>query len=93
MSQTTQIGRHATTVSTSDGYTRVTYHSTDVVKFNERLIILNSNGWRTHTTKTRMNQASNQFGLGFTVYQKDFDWFVAYKGETYSYNDGITLAR
>jgi hypothetical protein len=77
MANVNQVGQRATTIKVDDnGYTCITYHSTDVVKFNSKQIILNTGGWQTHTTKTRMNQASNQFKLGFKVYQKDYDWFA-----------------
>ena len=79
MSQQHTVGTHATTVSTSDNYTRVVYHATTVVKFNHKDIILNSGGWVTATTKLRMNQASSQFDLGFKVYQKNFKWYVTIK--------------
>ena len=58
------------------------YHSTEVVLATKEKIVLNTGGWTTATTKARMNQASNQFGLGYKVYQKDLAWFVIYKGET-----------
>ena len=80
-----QIGSHKTSVFTEDGITRIVYHNTAVVKFNNDEIILNSDGWNTVTTKTRMNQASNQFDLGFRVYQKNFDWFVEHNGKTYEF--------
>ncbi len=70
------IGTHKTTVSTSDGVTRVTYHTTNVVTFDTDKITLRTGGWPTKTTKLRMNQASEQFDLGYRVYQKDFDWYV-----------------
>lgn len=59
MSGQDKIGSHKTKVFTDDeGYTNVVYHETAVVKFNAEKIILNSGGWRTNTTKLRMNQAS-----------------------------------
>jgi hypothetical protein len=77
MPQQNKLGIHATNVFVDEqGYTNIIYHNTIVVKFNEKEIILNSGGFRTATTKTRMNQASNQFRLGFDVYQKDFEWYV-----------------
>ena len=76
MARADRIGKHKTTVTTYDSYTCVQYHSTVVVKFNGREIILDSGGWRTNTTKTRMNQASREYGLGFYVFQDNFDWFV-----------------
>ena len=80
MSQLQTIGKTATTIRREEGYTIIRYHSTDVVKFNDKEIILNTGGWETATTKARMNQASHQFNLGYTVYQKDFSWNVAYNG-------------
>jgi len=94
MSQTRLIGRHATSVYNDGEYQCVKYHSTDVVKFNNKRVIINSGGWMTNTTKTRMNQASNQFGLGFQVYQKDFSWFVTLpNGETIPFENGMEFSR
>ena len=93
MAQTQTIGTHKTTVSTDNGVTSVVYHSTPVVKFNHLEIILDSGGWETNTTKNRMNQASNQFNLGYRVYQKDFEWFVEYYGQTIEFQDGMVLDR
>ena len=60
----------------SNGYTVVKYHNTEVVRFNSNEVIFNSGGWRTNTTKTRMNQACNQYGLKMGIVQKNFEWFV-----------------
>ena len=38
--------------------------------------MLDTCGWKSATTKTRMNQAANQFGLPYRVYQKDYVWYV-----------------
>jgi hypothetical protein len=59
----------------------VAYHNTFVVCASDKTIVLNTGGWFTVTTKTRMNQASNQFGLGYRVFQKDFRWYVEFKGK------------
>lgn len=95
MAQTQTIGRHATKVKTENGWTFVTYHATTVIRFNYEHIILDSGGWQTLTTKNRMNQASNQFGLGIYVYQKDFNWFVHIEttGERLPFKDGMTIKR
>ena len=91
-----KIGKHATTVSTSDireGKTTVTYHNTDVVVVNcsRNTITLDSGGWRTVTTKTRMNQTSRQFSLGFGVWQRNFKWYVKHHGRTYDFYDGMVF--
>ena len=94
MAQTRTIGKTATTISNSvTGDTVITYHKTAVVKFNGHVIRLNSDGWRTVTTKTRMNQASNQYGLGFYVRQSKGIWYVGFYGHEYLYHDHILLDR
>ena len=85
MAQKDKIGTHKTKVFTENGVTFVKYHDTKVVSFTEDTIYLNNGGFLTNTTKTRMNQASNQFDLGFRVYQKNFDWFVEHNGKTYEF--------
>ena len=92
MSQQQQIGSHKTSIFTDEGFTNVIYHNTAVVRFNKDKIILNSGGWLTNTTKTRMNQASNQFNLGFSVFQKNYDWFVTNENnEILPFSDGMIL--
>ncbi len=84
---------HRTTVNTSDGATRIVYHQTAVVRFDADTITLRDGGFLSATTKRRMNQASEAFSLGFRVWQKNFIWYVDWKGETLEYHDGMTLNR
>ena len=93
MSQIQRVGTHRPNIVELQGLTSVVYHSTAVVQFDSDKIILNSGGWETATTKSRMNQASHQYGLGFEVYQVDFTWYVDYKGETIPFTDGLILDR
>ena len=87
-----QIGTHATKVTTGEGVTRVRYHSTDVATVDGDYVTLRSGGWKTATTKARMNQAASQLGLGYSVYQKKYEWYVTLPtGETVGYYDGITF--
>ena len=102
MTQTQRISRNNTTVweDESTGETCVTLHATTVFRHNPktRTVTLNSGGWLTVTTKTRMNQAANQFGLDFSVYQKGKDvstdepsWFVRVGERTLDFTDGMTF--
>ena len=97
MSQQTKLGKLATSVRQEDGLTVIRYHYTDIVKFDDKRIILNTGGWYTATTKTRMNQASNQFNLGYKVFQKDNAWFVSYSGKygnvVEDFENGIMIDR
>tara|TARA_R110000824_G_C15029266_1_gene659182 strand:+ start:304 stop:615 length:312 start_codon:yes stop_codon:yes gene_type:complete len=92
MSQTQTLGTHKTTITkelgvgTNEDYMVVRYWDTAIVRFNESHTILNTGGYDTATTKLRMNQASNQFNLGYRVYQKNFNWFVEYEGKTIPFN-------
>lgn len=75
----------------------MTYHWTDVVVvsydhgYKERRVKLDSGGWQTATTKNRMNQASNQFDLGFYVFQKNFEWYVKVGEDTLEFEDNMTF--
>jgi hypothetical protein len=94
MARTRQLGKTATSVRTENGVTSVRYRNTDVVKFDSKTITLNSGRWLTATTKTRMNQAANQFDLGFQVSQKDFLWTVRLaNGKQIEFKDGMTIKR
>lgn len=93
MSRLSQIGKRATSIKTENGKTAITYHSTDVVTFDEKSITLNTSGWFTNTTKNRMNQTSNQFDLEFCVFQKNGNWFVEFQGTTVEFENGMTLER
>ena len=48
-------------------------HDTDILTFQADHVKLDSGGWRTHTTKARINQ---YLPSGVRVTQKDFEWFV-----------------
>jgi hypothetical protein len=87
MGQQTTISRYQTKVWTTGTLTTVRLYETNVVSFfhdgilpfqvyHRDAVVLNSGGWRTVTTKSRMNQASNQYDLGYQVYQHNFQWFV-----------------
>ena len=91
MSKTQTLGKHKTTITKELGignedYMVVRYWNTDIVKFNNERIILNTGWWSTATTKRRMNQTSEQFNLGYQVYQKNYNWFVEYQGKTIPFN-------
>lgn len=82
MSRHDTIGKTATTVRRSDdGSVHCTYHQTTVVTLRaDGVVVLRTGGWRTATTKARMNQASRAWRLGFGVYQKAGEWFVENDG-------------
>lgn len=88
-----RLSNYATTISVYEGKTRVVYHNTTIVSFDNKTIVLDSSGWQTTTTKRKMNQASFQFALGYQIYQTDFSWYVHYKGMIIPFTDGMILQR
>lgn len=85
MGQTRKLGTTATSVRSENGATHVRYHQTDVVSFNAHTITLRTGGWKTATTKSRMNQAAHQFGLKYGVSQRKGQWYVSrWNAETYT---------
>ena len=84
MARSNRIGTHCTTIRHEidlvnpdrGNITHVTFHSTDVVTFDDLTVKLDNGGYWTATTKVRMNQVANEFGLGFQVYQHKGVWFV-----------------
>lgn len=78
MPQQHRIGKTATTVRVMGQWLYVTYRGTDVVRANldTREVTLNTGGWKSATTKSRMNQTASQYDLGFHVYQEKGEWNV-----------------
>jgi len=65
----------------------VRLYSTDVVTFLENGdIILNAGGYRTTTTKDRINRV---LPLGWRVYSKDWDWYVHTPAGVFEFYDGM----
>ena len=70
----------------SGGRTEVIYYETAVVQFSAQTIWLNTGGWWTASTKSRMNQVSQHFDLGFRVFAKNGTWYVDYLGKTHEFS-------
>ena len=88
-----KVTPYNTKIHLSSNDSSVVFHTTTIVKWNSSEIVLNSGGWDTSTTKTRMNQVSNQFNLGYNVYQENFKWSVVYKNEILPFTDNMILKR
>ena len=77
--------------------TLVTLHHTDIVKITdyqtsgEMHITLDTGGFNTVTTRRRMNEVSQAFGLGFRVYSKKHQLHVEHKGMIEAFNEKISL--
>ena len=70
-----KLSTYCTTIAQAGDLTAITYHKTQIVAFDRHNIVLRTGGWDSVTTRRKMNQAANQFGLGYSVYRD--------KGESY----------
>jgi len=52
---------------------------------------LSSCGYETVTTKSRLNALLDEVKYGYKVFQKQFEWFVSYQGQTETFIDGMIL--
>ena len=72
----------------------VMLYNTKIVIFNDETIRIDTGGYETSTTKNRMNLASREYNLNYTVFQKKGIWYVTYKGETIEFTGNtVTLTR
>lgn len=87
-----RIGKGNTKIRLENGAIVVKYHTTDIVTiFPSNSVLLNTNTWRTSTTKTRINRVLDIFKTGWFIYQKDGIWYAAKDGYTVEYFDFIHL--
>lgn len=92
MAQTQRFQGTARAILRDADATRYIYHQTAVVtKRVDGTIVLNSGGWKTATTRTAMNQASNQDQLGFRVFQRAHEWFVDVAGQELPFTDNMVI--
>ena len=68
----------------------IKYHDTDIMLFTENLIMIDCQGWRSYTTKERIN---NNLPKGYGLYQKHNQWYLwdREKDESLVYEDGIMI--
>ena len=87
-SSNTQVNYNESTNCSSvylHGHQIATYdHNTKAVK-------LDSCGYETNTTKSRLNALLDEVKYGARVYQKNWEWFVQFNNEATSFFDGIVL--
>lgn len=71
-----------------NGVRVIRLHNTDILEFPVRGgVIFNSGGWKTVTTKARMNEFQNEA----TIYQEKGLWYVIGRVEHAPYFDGIKI--
>jgi len=71
--------------------TLVYYHQHCIIADNGNEIILDSCGYRTLTTKERMNAYFYERGYNIRIYQQNYEWYIEHNGQTIKFRDGIKL--
>ena len=61
-------------------------HSTNALK-------LNTGGWHSNTTKSRLNAILQELIVGASVFQRNFNWFLVYNNQIHDFNDGMILSQ
>jgi hypothetical protein len=83
-------------VESNDTETRVYLHYTQIATLYHDRIIVNSGGWRTNTTKSRLNTILSAF-TDFGIAQRDFAWHVVNvktrADDTVDFFGGMSLKR
>ena len=66
-------------------------HNIATVDHATKSVKLSSCGWETVTTKSRLNAILQEVKPGFSVFQKNFEWFLNGQGKTVDFFDGMIL--
>ena len=71
----------------------VVLHRTAIAVYdhNTQALKLNSGGYTTVTTKSRLNAILSELIAGASVFQRQFNWFLNYNNQTHNFNDGMIL--
>ena len=71
----------------------VVLHRTAIAVFdhNTNALKLNTGGWHSVTTKSRLNAILQELIAGARVYQKNFNWFLSYHNVDVDFWDGMIL--
>lgn len=68
-----------------DGEIAIYLHDNKIASIYKRVLTIDSCGWDTLTTKSRLNAILWFFGLG-SIFQKNFQWFIQTETETIPFN-------
>ena len=66
-------------------------HQIATLDHNTNAVKLDSCGYETVTTKSRLYAILDEVKYGCKVFQKKFEWFVSYHGTTTDFIDGMIL--
>ena len=73
----------------------VVLHRTAIAVYDHKneALKLNTGGWYSVTTKSRLNAILQGLIAGASVFQRDFNWFLNYNNVTHDFMDGMILSQ
>lgn len=86
--------RANTSVTNADGVSTVYLHGNKIAEVGDAFVRVFDGGWRTNTTKSRLNAIINEFCCAYTdgVYQHQFEWFITDNKVIKQFVNGYTFA-
>ena len=66
-------------------------HQIATVDHDTNAVKVSSCGWQTVTTKSRLNAILSEVKYGCSVFQKQWNWYVSFRGQTQDFMDGMIL--
>jgi len=86
---TQKISKSARVTKYKSGKIIIKLYNTDIAIIDKDKIILNSGGYRTHTTKARINQF---LPSSISLFQKGYNWYIRQGQDVKDFFDGIVLS-
>ena len=80
-----------TQVVNIEGVSFVYLYSNLIAMVGDTWLELFDGGWKTNTTKARLNSILQEHGTGERVYQKNYEWFISTKDGEVPFGNGIKL--
>ena len=73
----------------------VVLHRTAIATYdhNNQALKLNTGGYTSNTTKSRLNAILDELMYGAKVFQKNWDWYLSYNNQTVDFWDGMILSQ
>ena len=73
----------------------IVLHRTAIAVYdhNTQALKLNSGGYTTVTTKSRLNAILDELITGARVFQHKFNWYLSYNNQTVDFWDGMILSQ
>ena len=73
----------------------IVLHRTAIAVYDHKnqALKLNTGGWATVTTKSRLNAILDQLITGARVFQHKFNWYLSYNNQTVDFWDNMILSQ